>query len=74
MLVGACNDGTGAMDCCGGVTAGATCTQGDPTCWTPCMFGVGDAQTGTRYDLYCSNGQWLAGKGVFMCNKTDAGS
>lgn len=57
----ACNDGTGATNCCGaGVTGGASCSTPDLECWTACTQGY-------HGHLVCSEGAWVAGKGLFPC-------
>lgn len=62
-----CNDGTGANNCCGpDVAGGAPCNEPDLQCWTAC--------TQSYHGHYlCSDGAWIAGKGLFPCGDTDAG-
>jgi hypothetical protein len=61
----ACNDGTGATDCCpDGAMSGAPCSS-DSTCWTRCSNGF-------RGEMSCSGGTWIAGHGLFQCGSPGA--
>jgi hypothetical protein len=60
--VEACNDGTGDADCCTqGVASGEPCSVADLQCWTRC------SPQNSRSQFVCSDGNWLAGKGLFPC-------
>jgi hypothetical protein len=65
----ACNDGTGATDCCPtGAAGGASCSVAG-ACFTRCtFFGDGSSQ-GWRGHLACSGGTWTAGHGLFPCSR-----
>jgi hypothetical protein len=66
----ACNDGTGAWDCCpAGAVGGESCAGASSTCSTRCSFADDAATQGTRSYLYCSGGTWLSGHGLFPCSR-----
>ena len=70
----ACNDGTGAMDCCpAGAADGLACeVPADPSavveCFTQC------SPSGWRSTLSCTTGTWIGGHGLFPCGTADSGA
>jgi hypothetical protein len=61
VILAACDDGTGNVDCCGPAVGGAAiCGATGAQCWTQCRQGL-------RGHYYCSGGVWLAGHGLFPC-------
>jgi hypothetical protein len=65
----ACDDGTGALDCCPADTGNGTCAEEGLRCWSRCAFATPDAQKGTRQQSTCTGGLWSKGHGVFPCDK-----
>jgi hypothetical protein len=72
----ACDDGTGATDCCADPSATGACASEGLTCWTRCNFAAADAGDGYRSQKFCGGGQWQSGHGIFPCSRaaSDAGS
>jgi len=74
----ACNDSTGANDCCPvGATDGSPCDGTVPDCWTRCTPGILypiDSGRGVRHQMSCEAGHWISGHGWFECDQVDAGS
>jgi hypothetical protein len=65
-----CADETGAADCCPAEAhAGGACSLSGITCWTRCRFASREADAGTRARLSCSDGVWVAGHGLFPCQR-----
>ena len=64
----ACNDGTGAADCCPSSTiVGGSCSSGISTCYSRCAFAEDSSRQGSRGEFSCPSGTWLAGHGLFPC-------
>src|SRR5690242_2213461 len=58
----ACNDGTGSTDCCPTIAdAGTSCDGTTARCSTGC-------QNGMKGYLYCNDGRWTPGQGLFPCS------
>lgn len=69
----ACEDGTGATDCCPSeATSGGRCSISETVCWTACEFSTPDASQGFHSEMTCSGGRWTAGHGLFPCSRADA--
>jgi len=64
----ACNDGTGAVDCCKANEPGGVCTDSDGPCWTRCTFVPDAGGPGFRSQMMCGNGHWISGHGRFPCS------
>jgi hypothetical protein len=65
-----CIDGTGATDCCPmGAKGNGVCEYPGLHCWTRCAFSSADAPQGMRAALGCSSGTWVAGHGLFPCQR-----
>ncbi len=70
----ACNDETGATDCCPpDAVSGAACAA-PPTCWSRCSFAPTGNPQGWRSAKYCTGGTWNSGMGLFPCYRSDAGT
>jgi hypothetical protein len=73
----ACNDGTGATDCChvdGGIPQpGAPCSPIGLDCWTPCFSFLPDAGQRVRVQKLCTSAGWNSGHGLFACTWGDGG-
>jgi hypothetical protein len=73
----ACNDGTGATDCCpvdGGIpSSGALCSPIGLDCCTPCFSFLPDSGQGFRVQKFCTSAGWNSGHGLFACNRGDGG-
>lgn len=65
----ACDDGTGATDCCATVIPGAACNSDQANCWSRCNFTAADGGQGVRMQFACTDGHWTAGHGLFPCMK-----
>jgi hypothetical protein len=72
----ACNDGTGATDCCpvdGSIpTPGAPCSPVGLRCWTQC-FSFTDSGQGVHVQKFCTSAGWNSGHGLFACYLGDGG-
>ena len=63
----ACDDGTGKSDCCPATLMQLdSCTLQAQECWLHC-------DNGMRGHLFCVQGQWVAGLGIYSCDM-DAGA
>jgi hypothetical protein len=69
----ACDDGTGATDCCLDTSTGACSTEG-LSCWSRCSFPSAESPEGVRGQKFCGGGQWGAGHGVFPCSRAVSAS
>jgi hypothetical protein len=65
----ACDDGTGATDCCADPSPTGACANEGLTCWTRCAFPSAAATDGYRGQKYCAGGQWGSGHGLFPCSR-----
>jgi hypothetical protein len=65
----ACNDGTGATDCCPGSSTAETCSNEGLRCWTACSFASASTNAGFRGQKFCGGGQWAVGMGLFPCSR-----
>lgn len=64
----ACQDGTGAVDCCEESTRDS-CSQENLRCWSTCSFASADAEDGVRGQAVCNDGKWQLGTGLFPCKR-----
>jgi hypothetical protein len=55
-----CDAGTSFHGCCLPAPYGATCSESELLCWTPCI-------AGQRAELGCAQGVWVEAKTVFPC-------
>lgn len=64
----ACNDATGALDCCEESTGQDSCSQ-KVSCFNTCRFASESVEDGLRSQAVCVDGKWQRGLGLFPCTR-----